>query len=188
MADALATLIKRGSYGRSLYAGCIRGLAEAEPRRAVPLLKQALGSEDAGGLATLSAACFVPDDALTEPLARVATKRHPHLAFAAEVARVARGESNGAHIASVAPKIKESHRIGLCAEVFVPLLWGPALPSPSRRLWRCFETPSVTWVAGWCWAPSPPEPGIRNRWRKLETGPAWVRAARGQRGPWWPGR
>jgi hypothetical protein len=43
------------------------------------------------------------------------------------VARVARGESNGAHATAVAPKIKEAHRIALCQEVFVPLLWQPPL-------------------------------------------------------------
>jgi hypothetical protein len=45
------------------------------------------------------------------------------------VARVARRESGGEHIASIAPKIKESHRISLCVEIFVPLLWRPALPA-----------------------------------------------------------
>ena len=43
------------------------------------------------------------------------------------MARVARGESNGAHATAVAPKIKEAHRIALCQEVFVPLLWQPPL-------------------------------------------------------------
>jgi hypothetical protein len=43
------------------------------------------------------------------------------------VARIARRESNGAHVASIAPKIKESHRIALCEELFVPLLWQPPL-------------------------------------------------------------
>ena len=35
------------------------------------------------------------------------------LAFAAEVARITRKESDGEHIASLAPKIKEAHRIAL---------------------------------------------------------------------------
>lgn len=147
--EGLSTLVKRGSFGRPLYAGCMRGLAQTEPRRAVPLLKQALATDEAGGLATLSAACFVPDEGLSEALARVATNRHPHLAFAAEVARVARGESNGAHIASVAPKIKESHRIALCAEMFVPLLWEDALPlaiAPALAVLRDAERHLGRWL------------------------------------------
>ena len=123
MASALDTLVKRSSYSRPLYAACIRSLAELDEKRALPAIKKALSSDEAGGLATLSAACFATDCSLGEALAKVATSRHPHLAFAAEVARIARGEADGSHIASVAPKIKESHRIDLCVEMFVPLLW-----------------------------------------------------------------
>jgi hypothetical protein len=127
MGVAVETLVKRASYARPLYASCIRSLAELDEKRALPLVKRALSSDDAGGLQTLSAACFIEDPSLSEPLARVATSRHPHLAFAAEVARIARREANGSHIASIAPKIKESHRIDLCVELFVPLLWGDPL-------------------------------------------------------------
>ncbi|HEY2366629.1 MAG TPA: hypothetical protein VGH87_09595, partial [Polyangiaceae bacterium] len=45
-----------------------------------------------------------------------------------EVARVARGESNGSHLLSLAPMIKESHRISLCVEIFVPLARGNPAP------------------------------------------------------------
>ena len=41
---------------------------------------------------------------------------------------MARGESNGAHLDALAPKIKESHRIALCVEMFVPLARGASLP------------------------------------------------------------
>jgi len=127
------TLVKRGSFDRALYRSSIRALAELGDRRAAPLLKKALASDGAGGLTTLSAASFTSDPALGEPLARLAASRHPHLAFGAEVARVARGESDGNHLASVAPKIKEAHRIGLCAEIFVPLLWRPPVPVAIAR-------------------------------------------------------
>ena len=57
-------------------------------------------------------------------LAKVAASRQSHLAFGAELARVARGESNGALLAQLAPMIKESHRISMCVELFVPLVRG----------------------------------------------------------------
>jgi hypothetical protein len=146
---ALETLVKRGTYQRPLYAAAVRALAEQGERRAVAQIKRALGSDEFGGLATLSAACSVTDSSLTDPLARIAASRHPHLAFAAEVARVARSESNGQHIASVAPKIKESHRIDLCVELFVPLLWGPALPvaiAPALAVLRDAERHLGRWL------------------------------------------
>ncbi len=146
---ALETLVKRGTYQRPLYAAAVRALAEHGERRAVAQVKRALGSDDSGGLPTLSAACFVADGSLSDPLARIAASRHPHLAFAAEVARVARSESNGQHIASVAPKIKESHRIDLCVELFVPLLWGPALPvaiAPALAVLRDAERHLGRWL------------------------------------------
>jgi hypothetical protein len=54
-------------------------------------------------------------------LAKLAASRQSHLAFGAETARVCRRESNGAHLTAIAPMIKESHRISLCVDVFVPL-------------------------------------------------------------------
>ncbi len=146
---ALETLVKRGTYQRPLYAAAVRALAEQGERRAIAQIKRALGSDDSGGLSTLSAAAFVADPSLADPLARIAASRHPHLAFAAEVARVARSESNGQHIASVAPKIKESHRIDLCVEVFVPLLWGPPLPvaiAPALAVLRDAERHLGRWL------------------------------------------
>jgi hypothetical protein len=126
--DAGATLVKRGSYERELYAAIIRGLSQSGDPRAAPLIKLALDSPDAGGLCTLSAAAFSGDPSLGLALAKVAAGRQTHLAFAAEVARVVRNESNGAHLATLAPKIKESHRIALCGEVLLPLTRNGALP------------------------------------------------------------
>ncbi len=103
LADVLETLVARGSYSRSLYAATVRSLAEAGDRRMIPAVRKALFSEEAGGLATLSAACCLEEPALAEPLARIAGSRHAQLAFAAEVARLARGESTASHIASLAP-------------------------------------------------------------------------------------
>jgi len=128
--EAAQVLLRRRSFDRELYASAVRSLAELDDKRAAPLLRAALTSEDAGGLPTLSAACFSRDPSLTAPLAKVAASRHAHLAFGAEVARMARGESNGMHLSALAPKIKESHRIALCVELFLPLTRGPTLPKP----------------------------------------------------------
>jgi hypothetical protein len=128
--EAAQVLLRRRSFDRELYASAVRSLAELDDKRAAPLLRSALTSEDAGGLPTLSAACFSRDPSLTAPLAKVAASRHAHLAFGAEVARMARGESNGMHLSALAPKIKESHRIALCVELFLPLTRGPTLPKP----------------------------------------------------------
>jgi hypothetical protein len=128
--EAAQVLLRRRSFDRELYASAVRSLAELDDKRAAPLLREALTSEEAGGLATLSAACFSRDPSLAAPLAKVAGSRHAHLAFGAEVARMARGESNGVHLSALAPKIKESHRIALCVELFLPLTRGPTLPKP----------------------------------------------------------
>jgi hypothetical protein len=86
---------------------------------------------------------------LSEPLAKLAASRHPQVALAAEVARVARRESNGAHATAVAPKIKEAHRIALCQEVFVPLLWEPPLDvgiAPALSVLRNAERHLGRWL------------------------------------------
>jgi hypothetical protein len=122
LGEATAILIRRGARQRELYSCGLRALAEAQDRQAVTLLRQALASDEAGGAAALSAACFSRDPELSPLLAKVAASRQSHLAFGAELARVARGESNGALLAQLAPMIKESHRIAMCVELFVPLV------------------------------------------------------------------
>jgi hypothetical protein len=181
LAKTVETLGKRGSLDRPLYKSAIRALAELGDRRAPPLLKKALSTDGAGGLPTLSAASFLMDPMLAEPLARVAASRHPHLAFAAEVARVARGESDGCHVASVAPKVKEAHRIGLCVEIFVPLLWRPALPgviAPALAVLRDAERHLGRWlvlaeIATRAGDPAP----LREARERAKQGPSSSRAA-----------
>lgn len=121
MGEMLAVMLRRGSFTRELYMGSMRALAETDEKQSRALLKTALSSDEAGGSAALSAACFSKDPSVGPALAKLAASRQSHLAFSAETARVARGESNGAHLAALAPMIKESHRISLCVELFVPL-------------------------------------------------------------------
>lgn len=149
LAGTFRTLVKRASFERPLYGAVVRAIPELGCEEAMDAFEEALACEEAGGLATLSACCWLGSGRLAEPLARVAASRHPHLAFAAEVARIARGESGGQHIASLAPKIKESHRIALCVEVFVPLLRHSALPvtiAPALAVLRDAERHLGRWL------------------------------------------
>ncbi len=133
LAEAIRVLLRRRTLDRELYAASMRSLAECKDKSASGLLRQALSSDDAGGTATLSAAASCSDPEIGPLLSKVAASRQSHLAFGAEVARVARGESNGAHLLSLAPMIKESHRISLCVEIFVPLARGAAVPPAIAR-------------------------------------------------------
>ncbi|HEY3665998.1 MAG TPA: hypothetical protein VGL19_08365 [Polyangiaceae bacterium] len=133
--EAFELLVRRASFDRPLYAASARTAAELAHRRSTAFFKKALQTDESGKLATLSAVCHSHDPALGEGLAQVARSRHAHVAFAAEVARIARAESSGAHVVSLTAKIKESHRIALCLELLLPLTWsrplgptiGPAL-------------------------------------------------------------
>ena len=111
MADATEIFLRRGTLDRDLYGACLRSLGEARDKAVTPLLKRALALDSAGGTPALSAACFSTDPALGPLLAKVAAGHKAHLAFAAETARIARGEANGQRLAQLAPMIKESHRL-----------------------------------------------------------------------------
>ncbi len=143
------TVARRGSFDRPLYAASVRTLAERADPRLTSALAKALGRDDAGGLSSLASACFSRDRSLSEPLSRAASSRHPVLAFAAEVARLSRGEARGGSMASLAPKIKESHRIALCGELFLSLLAGAPLPreiGPALAVLRDAERHLGRWL------------------------------------------
>jgi hypothetical protein len=159
LGEATAVLLRRGARQRELCACGLRALSEAQDRQAATLLRQALSGDEAGGAAALSAACFSRDQELSPVLAKIAASRQSHLAFGAELARVARGESNGALLAQLAPMIKESHRISMCIELFVPLVRtrpvvgdiGPALDvlrGAERHLGRWLVLAEVAVKAG----------------------------------------
>ena|SRR5579883_2155329 len=159
LGEATAVLLRRGAHQRELYACGLRSLSESQDRQAAALLRQALASDEAGGSAALSAASFSRDPELSPILAKIAASRQSHLAFGAELARVARGESNGTLLAQLAPMIKESHRIAMCIELFVPLVRaapiaghvGPALSvlrGAERHLGRWLVLAEVAVKAG----------------------------------------
>ncbi len=179
--QAFELMVRRASFDRPLYAATARAVAELGDRRSTPAFKAALETEEQGTFATLSALCKTTDPALGEALAKAARSRHAHLAFAAEIARIARGESTGAHVASIAPKIKESHRISLCLELFVPLTWsktlapalGPALAvlrEAERHLGRWLVLGEVAARAG---DPAP----LAEAMKRATEGPSSARAA-----------
>ena len=149
MAEALGIMVRRASFKRELYAASVRALADASDKRVASLLKAALAGEEAGSSATLSAACFCTDPSLAPALAKLAASRQSHLAFGAEIARVVRGESNGVHLASLAPMIKESHRIALCTELLVPLARAKPVPraiAPALKVLRGAERHLGRWL------------------------------------------
>jgi len=149
LGEAATTMIRRGSFARELYAAAIRTLAESDEKTAAALVKSALASDDAGGNATLSAACFCRGPELAAPLAKLAASRQSHLAFGAETARVCRSESNGAHLGAIAPMIKESHRISLCVDLFVPLARSGPIPihvAPALGVLRGAERHLGRWL------------------------------------------
>lgn len=149
LTKAVETVARRGSFERPLYCAAVRALSEQREPRLTQVLVKVLATEDAGGLPTLSAACFTQDAALGDSLSRASLNRHPVLAFAAEVARLSRGESRGSRIAALAPKIKEAHRISLCRELFVTLLSAPPLPleiAPALAVLRDAERHLGRWL------------------------------------------
>ncbi|MCC6214027.1 MAG: hypothetical protein IT376_04115 [Polyangiaceae bacterium] len=120
-AAVMAAGVRRRAVDRALFVGAAGGLAAAGDPRAAAALAALLAGAGCGGVGVLAAAAWCRDSLLAEPLARAATDRQPSCAFAAEVARCVRGEADGRRLAELAPKIKEAHRLELCAQVFVPL-------------------------------------------------------------------
>lgn len=149
LARAMATLVRRGSFERPIYAAGVRALAEGSAEGVGEVLSAALAKEGAGGFGTLSAACFCADNQVAQALSRIVVGGQPHLAFAAELARAARGESDGTLLRGLAPKIKESHRIALCLEMVLPLTRGARLPTgvaPALRVLRSTERHLGRWL------------------------------------------
>jgi hypothetical protein len=183
VAEAVGVMVRRGSFTRELFTGSLRSLAESGDKSTTALLKGAFLAEGAGGAATLSAACFSRDAQLAQPLAKLAASRQSHLAFSAETARVVRSESNGAHLAALAPMIKESHRIALCVELFVPL--ARSAPEPGSRglsqalaVLRGAERHLGRWLVLAEVATKAGDPGPANEAREKATiGPSSARAA-----------
>ncbi len=181
MWEAATTMLRRKSFTRDLYVGCVRALAEAGDKRAVTLLKMALVGDEAGGSAALSSACFTKDRELAPALAKIAGSRQSHLAFGAEMARVVRGESSGGHLTSLAPMIKESHRIALCVELLVPLArsgQGVLAAAPALAVLRGAERHLGRWlvmaeVATRSGDPTP----LQEARSRAQVGPSSARAA-----------
>ncbi|MFO0618752.1 MAG: hypothetical protein U0414_39540 [Polyangiaceae bacterium] len=133
LAEAARVLVKGARFENELYAVSLRTLADLDDKRLVSLLKVALGTDDAGGLPALSAACFCQDPSIGAALARAAMSPKTQTAFAAEIARVCRGEPAGARMLALATKVKEAHRIGLSMEMLLPLSTACAASTDGRE-------------------------------------------------------
>ena len=149
LGEATSVLVERKAFHRKLFACGLRALAEAQDHQLGALLRQALAADEAGGPAALSAACFSRETDLGERLANIASSHRSHVAFGAELARVSRGESNGSLLAELAPKIKESHRIAMCTDLFAPLARAPNVSVgviPAFALLRSAERHLGRWL------------------------------------------
>jgi hypothetical protein len=181
VADAVAQVLKKGPLQRPLYTGGLRALAEGGDARAGEIIKAALQHDEAGGTAALAAACVSRDASLGPVLTKIAGSRQSHLAFSAETARVVRGESGGAHLVSLAPMIKESHRIALSTELFFSLLWGEPVPTalgPSLSVLRSAERHLGRWlVLGEVAARGGDALPVEEAKAKCQTGPQSARSA-----------
>jgi len=179
--EAFELMVKRASFERPLYAATVRAVAETSDRRGTASFKKALDCDESGRFATLSAASRTTDPSLADALANVARSRHAQLAFAAEVARIARGESGGEHVAALAPKIKESHRIALCLELFLPLTWSKPLSpaiAPALTVLREAERHLGRWlVLGEVAARAGDGAALAEATTRASEGPASARAA-----------
>jgi hypothetical protein len=103
------------------------------------------------------------------------------LAFAAELARLSRRESQGSQITAIAPKIKEAHRIALCSELFVTLLTREPLPiavAPALAVLRDAERHLGRWLLLGELATRAGDPlPLEEAQRRAQSGPPSARAA-----------
>jgi len=117
-------LVRRKALGRELWSAIVRTLAEDDHPGLEGLLDPALAEDEGGGPATLSAAGLSSSPDLRAKLAKLASGGKPFVAFAAEIGRVVRGDSPGAHLLHLAPIIKEAHRVALASSIVAPLVRG----------------------------------------------------------------
>ncbi len=127
ISGACARLARRGAWARPLLVAGIGALLDAGHEDGVALAESGLASPEAAPLGLCAAVARSRARGLEPPLLRLASGRHPHLAYAAELALVARGSSPGARLAELGPRLRESSRVALVDEVVVPLLAGPPL-------------------------------------------------------------
>ncbi len=148
---AARRLLRRGSFDRELFAACLGALSEVSA--ATDLLKKALAAEggDVATLAvtTLAAAAWDRTPSLGPVLARLATATSS-VALGAEAARVCRGEANGARLAELAARLKESSRLAFVEKFLVPIAEAPWAAPPniaaSLGVLRCAERHLGRWL------------------------------------------
>lgn len=123
---AVDVMVRRGTLDRPLCTALFRGLVERRDSRADVALGRALESESVS-LSLLTSAALTSAPVIGPALAHWAKSRVTHIAFAAEVARATRRDSQGERLSELAPRLKESHRIELLATVLRPLVGARAV-------------------------------------------------------------
>lgn len=180
--EAFALLLRRRSFDRPLFSALVRALSEDSRTSSRDLVREAVADEEAALCGALAAGCASTDLALAPLLEQRARSPKAFVAFAAECARILRGEANGARLASLAPRIKEDYRLLLIRDIFVPLARrqvpkqpdiGPGLfvlSQAERHLGRWLALGEVATAAG--------SDIFRNRARELaKSGPESSRGA-----------
>lgn len=119
--EAFALLLRRRSFDRPLFSALVRALSEESNATSRELVREAVADEEAALCGALAAACTSSDEALAPILEQRARSPKAFVAFAAECARILRGETSGARLGSLAPRIKEDYRLLLVRDIFVPL-------------------------------------------------------------------
>lgn len=127
LSDACARLLRRKSSARPLFVAGVGALLTAGHEDGPSLAEMGLAASDEVPLGLCAAAAQSSAPELEEVLARLSSGRHAHLAYGAELARVARGASRGARLGEIGPRLRESSRVALINEVIVPLVGGPKL-------------------------------------------------------------
>ena len=122
MLAACDVLVRRGAHERPLYLQVLRGLVASGEPRVAPLLAKALCQDESPSLGAIAAAAMCKLPGLQEPLQKLSTSRSPHIAFAGELALIARGESAGHSLANSALRVKESYRLDMCTSLILPLV------------------------------------------------------------------
>jgi hypothetical protein len=121
LADCSTHLLQKRAWDRPLLLSAMHSLAACQDERVLPTIQHLLDERTYTSLAAYSVAGTLKHSDLRKVLERNAVSRPTHLAFASELARVLRGEAQSRRLAEMAAKIKEYHRISLCASMFVPL-------------------------------------------------------------------
>ncbi len=148
--ESLEVLAKRRSFDRPLYHVLLRTIGDLSEPSACAVVQGALGQIPTAGYSPLAAACGCANPAVVQELSKAAGRERVHAAFAAELALACHTSARPAHLAHLAPMLKETHRVSFCYE-FLPALARlseiPKAVGPALRVLRAAERHLGRWLA-----------------------------------------